>query len=97
MQTALVVVDANVLLNLYRYNESTRDDLLGLLDKLGDRLWAPHQVLHEFWRNRLNVLARRDTAANQALNALAKQRRARKLRCRSGQKLQPSTVRHTNC
>ncbi|MEV5299297.1 PIN-like domain-containing protein [Amycolatopsis methanolica] len=60
-------------------------------------MWAPHQVLHEFWRNRLNVLASRDIAANQALNALAKQRRARKLRCRSGQKLQPSTVRHTNC
>ena len=28
LRTATTVVDANVLLNLYRYNEATRDDLL---------------------------------------------------------------------
>ncbi len=28
LRSALVVVDTNVLLNLYRYNESTRNDLL---------------------------------------------------------------------
>lgn len=76
LQSALVVVDANVLLNLYRYNESTRDDLLGILSRLGNRLWTPHQVMREFWRNRLSVLASRDTAASQALDALAKQHRA---------------------
>ena len=57
LQAALVVIDANVLLNLYRYNESTRDDLLGVLQKVGDRLWVPHQVMKEFWRNRVGVLA----------------------------------------
>ena len=76
LRTALVVVDANVLLNLYRYNESTRDDLLGLLRRVGDRLWVPHQVMREFWRNRLTVLAGRAAATDQVLAALAKQQRA---------------------
>ena len=42
LQSALVVVDTNVLLNLYRYNESTRNDLLEVLRQLGNRLWVPH-------------------------------------------------------
>lgn len=76
LQSALVVVDANVLLNLYRYNESTRDDLLGVLRGLDGRLWVPHQVLREFWRNRLGVLASRGASTDQALAALGKQQRA---------------------
>ncbi|MFA1544591.1 PIN-like domain-containing protein [Actinomadura monticuli] len=48
----LVVVDTNVLLNLYRYNDQTRDDLLGVLRRLDERLWVPRQVMEEFWRNR---------------------------------------------
>ena len=76
LRLALVVIDANVLLNLYRYNESTRDDLLGVLQKVGDRLWVPHQVMKEFWRNRVGVLASRGSATVQALDALGKQQRA---------------------
>ncbi|MCC8243613.1 PIN-like domain-containing protein [Saccharothrix luteola] len=76
LRSALVVVDANVLLNLYRYNEATRDDLLGLLRGVGDRLWVPHQVMREFWRNRLTVLAGRAAATDQVLTALGKQQRA---------------------
>jgi hypothetical protein len=52
----LVVPDANVLLNLYRYNPQTRDVLLTVLSRIGDRLWVPHQVVLEFWRNREAVL-----------------------------------------
>lgn len=52
----LVVVDTNVLLNLYRYNEKTRADLLSVLRGLGERLWVPRQVMVEFWRNRETVL-----------------------------------------
>jgi hypothetical protein len=76
LRAALVVIDANVLLNLYRYNESTRDDLLGVLQKVEDRLWVPHQVMTEFWRNRVGVLASRGSATVQALDALGKQQRA---------------------
>lgn len=52
----IVVPDANVFLNLYRYNEETRNDLLSVLRGLGDRLWVPRQVMVEFWRNRDRVL-----------------------------------------
>jgi hypothetical protein len=76
LRAALVVIDANVLLNLYRYNESTRDDLLGVLREVGDRLWVPHQVMREFWRNRVGVLASRGSGTVQALDALSKQQRA---------------------
>jgi uncharacterized protein (UPF0335 family) len=53
----LVAPDANVLLNLYRYTEQARADLLGVLGALGDRLWVPHQVLAEFWRNRETTIS----------------------------------------
>lgn len=55
----LVVPDTNVLLNLYRYNAQTQTDLFAVLERLGDRLWIPHQVLVEFWRNRESALRRR--------------------------------------
>ena len=54
---ALFVFDTNVLLNLYRYRESTRDELLSVLKNLGDRLWIPHHVALEFQKNRLTVIA----------------------------------------
>jgi hypothetical protein len=66
----VVVLDANVLLNLYRYTADARDDLLAVLARLGDRLWIPHQAVVEFWRNRETVLRDpRDT--RRAANELA--------------------------
>jgi hypothetical protein len=52
----MVVLDTNVLLNLYRYNARTRTDLVAVLTKLGDRLWVPQQVVVEFWRGRESAL-----------------------------------------
>lgn len=56
-RTALFVFDTNVLLNLYRYHERTREELLETLEKLADRIWIPHHVALEFQRNRLTVIA----------------------------------------
>lgn len=56
-KTAVFVFDANVLLNLYRYQSPTRDDLLKVLEKLDDRIWIPYHVGLEFERNRLIVIA----------------------------------------
>jgi hypothetical protein len=52
----MVVPDANVLLNLYRYTDRAREDLMGVLRALGERLWVPRQVVEEFWRNREGVI-----------------------------------------
>lgn len=67
----LVALDTNVLLNLYRYSATARDDLFAVLEAIRDQLFVPHQVLLEFWRNRDAVLRDpRDTAkAAQQLDA----------------------------
>jgi len=52
----LVVLDTNVLLDLYRMTVEASEDVLALFRQLGDRLWIPHQVGLEFHRNRLTVI-----------------------------------------
>ncbi|TWF75639.1 hypothetical protein FHX44_111523 [Pseudonocardia hierapolitana] len=76
IRTATVVLDANVLLSLYRYNSATRDDLLDILRRLGERLWIPHQVMREFWRNRLSVIVNRGASTKQVLDAFSKSQRS---------------------
>lgn len=56
-KTATFVFDTNVLLNLYRYQESTREELLNVISQLEHRIWIPHHVALEFQRNRLTVIA----------------------------------------
>jgi hypothetical protein len=52
-----IVLDANVLLNLYRYPAAARDDLLALLKQFSDRLVIPYQAAIEYQRGRLGVIA----------------------------------------
>ena len=55
-ENALVVLDANVLLNLYTYSADTSKEILGLLDGFEDRLWLPYQVAEEYHRNRCSKI-----------------------------------------
>lgn len=66
---ALFVLDTNVLLNLYRLPTLARDEVLGVLEILKDRLWIPHQVGLEFQRGRLNVIANERKSTEEALSA----------------------------
>lgn len=50
LRSAVVAVDTNVLLDLYRYRPQTAHDLIAALEGVGGRLVVPHQVLAEFWR-----------------------------------------------
>lgn len=52
----LIILDTNVLLDLYRYHPETRKELLDVLDQLRERLWIPNQVMSEFWERRESVL-----------------------------------------
>lgn len=54
--TAEIVLDTNVLLNLYRYSEETRNILLDILDAFEDQLWLPHQAALEYHRRRPDVI-----------------------------------------
>jgi len=55
--TCIFVLDANVLLNLYRYPEPARKDLFKVLNKVRERIWLPYHAALEFERNRLAVIA----------------------------------------
>ena len=70
--TALFVFDTNVLLNLYRYGESTRKEWLNVLDMLSDQIWIPHHVALEFHRGRLGVIAAQNSMFKEVENILRK-------------------------
>lgn len=74
LQTGTVAVDTNVLLNLYRYNEQTVADLLEILNAVKERLFVPHQVMREFWRNRQSVIAGLGSATKDTFSAFDKNR-----------------------
>ncbi|MFL5997045.1 MAG: PIN-like domain-containing protein [Streptomyces sp.] len=71
LTNGLVAPDANVLLNLYRYTEQARGDLLRALGTLENRLWVPHQALVEFWRNRESTLSDARSSGSQAAEDMA--------------------------
>lgn len=52
----IFALDANVLLNLYRYSPATSRQSFEVLKKLKDRLWLPWQAAREFHDNRLGVI-----------------------------------------
>lgn len=52
----LVVLDTNVLLNLYRLPMAAREEFLGVLELVKARLWIPYHVGLEFQRRRVSVI-----------------------------------------
>ncbi len=73
-EDGIFVLDTNVLLNLYRYSEGTREELLGVLRGVRDRLWIPHQVAEEFLRNRQTVIRDRKNAYSAVKRSLSNAR-----------------------
>lgn len=71
-QSGFVVLDTNALLNLFRYSTETRDEFLGVLDKLQESLWIPHQVGLEFHQRRLGVISMAAEAFSQIQESLQK-------------------------
>ncbi|MBF6356334.1 DUF4935 domain-containing protein [Nocardia higoensis] len=69
---ALIVFDANALLDLYRVSDSTRDEILNNLEKIHTDLWIPHQVALEFNRNRREAVYGRKAVYSQHRSALKK-------------------------
>lgn len=71
----LFVLDANVLLNLYRYSEKTVKELIDMLTEISERLWVPHQAALEYHRQRLNVIYHQREAYGRIQEGLDKARR----------------------
>lgn len=57
IEDAFVVLDTNVLLDLYRYSKDTSSDFLNILESIQDDLWMPHHVGWEFLRRRATLRA----------------------------------------
>lgn len=74
-ESSIFIVDANVLLNLYRYSEATRKELQEAIKALEGRVFIPHQAASEFLRNRLSVTSDQSkeyTSAIKTINDLVK-------------------------
>ncbi|TVV43300.1 PIN-like domain-containing protein [Thalassolituus sp. C2-1] len=71
-KNAIFVFDTNVLLNLYRYQTSTRDSLFSVVERLADRVWIPYHVGLEFQRNRLQVIADQHKRYSEVRNIVTK-------------------------
>ncbi|EKT4078577.1 hypothetical protein QEG16_001018 [Stenotrophomonas maltophilia] len=63
----IFVLDSSVLLKLYEVPERTRQETFAALQKLGDRLWVPHQAALEYQRNRARTIG---IARNRVAEAL---------------------------
>ena len=57
LKSCPIVLDTNVLLDLYSFEQPARDLALDALESLKSQLFVPHQVMREFWRNRHAVIS----------------------------------------
>jgi hypothetical protein len=69
-ENCLFTVDANILLNLYRYSDSTRNEVLRILKAIKDRLWLPYRAAQEYFNNRLVVISQQEKAYEEAIGTL---------------------------
>lgn len=70
----IIVLDTNIWLHLYRMPSKQRNDFLRILNDVTiiDRLWVPHQVAEEFFRNRLEVIFDQVRTADEVTEKLEK-------------------------
>lgn len=68
--TSLFVFDANILLNLYRYSDTTRSEFLRILQKIKNRAWLPHRAAEEYLNNRLNVIDQQEKSYDETTKAI---------------------------
>lgn len=69
-EDSVIALDANVLLNLYRYSEGTRKEFIDVFEKLKERLWISHQVAKEYLKNRLKVISDQAKTYDAAIKGL---------------------------
>ncbi|GAA4072714.1 hypothetical protein GCM10022389_17650 [Flavobacterium cheonanense] len=70
-ELGIIVFDTNVLLNLYRYSDSTRDTILDLVSKFSKQIFLPHQAGLEYNRNRYEVIAEQEKAYKEFLEKIS--------------------------
>lgn len=53
---SIVVLESNVLLNLYRYSAETNAEIIQNLEQLSDRLWIPYNEAKQYHEKRIEVI-----------------------------------------
>ena len=71
-EKANVVLDANVLLNLYQYSSTTRKTILSDLTDIKERLWIPSQVAEEYLKNRISTIKKQDVTYQEIQDEIGK-------------------------
>jgi hypothetical protein len=71
-EKAYFVFDTSILLDLYRYQESTTDQLMNVLEHLKDKIHIPYHVAIEYQRNRINVIADQNNKFSDVKNIVEK-------------------------
>lgn len=66
----IICFDTNILLNLYRYSDTTRETIIDLIDKLKDRVALPHQVALEYNRKRFDVICDQENEYKSFINKI---------------------------
>ena len=72
-EDSMIVLDTNVLFNLYRYSENSKDDLLEVLEFYKDRLWIPYQVGREYHQDRVSVYTEMNASYDQIIASINKE------------------------
>lgn len=62
--------DANILLNLYRYSDTTRREFIKVLTKIKERIWLPHRSAEEYFNNRLSVIDKQERSYDETLKSI---------------------------
>ncbi|MDY6885629.1 MAG: PIN-like domain-containing protein, partial [Pseudomonadota bacterium] len=69
-QTSLFVFDANILLNLYRYSDKTRNEFLRVLKTIQASAWLPHRAADEYLNNRLSVIDQQEKSYDDTVKSI---------------------------
>lgn len=71
-QDCVFVFDASSLLNVYAYSKPTRMAFMGLVGRLRERVWLPHQFAMEFQKGRVKVILQQASNYNKVEQSLGK-------------------------
>lgn len=69
-EDSIIVLDTNVLLDLYRYNDQNRAKMFEILKTINDRLYMPHWVAYEFMKNKKNIILQKVEFADNLTNVI---------------------------
>ncbi|WP_174801017.1 PIN-like domain-containing protein [Martelella limonii] len=69
-QSADFAFDANCLLNLYRYSESSSSEFLSVIRGRRPKLFLPEQAASEFFKNRLNEISNQGKSYDNSISTI---------------------------